>query len=153
MKILRQRGASSSTPAKPDASKVSEQSPVAAGPAQADSAASLDGEDMQDSGALLVDLHAASRAELLTALRTSRSSDIITIDELKTLLCHRSIGMSEAAANEVSNKLKREHGENFTSEQLVNFLIPVCAFTSKSHHGHSTPSYACIHSPPSVPSR
>ena len=78
------------------------------------------------SGALMLDLHGSfERASLLTALRIAFTSEFLTIIELKSLLCGPPVGMNPAAASSVVEQVFAAHGECFTVEQLVAFLVPV----------------------------
>ena len=77
-------------------------------------------------GPLLALHDAFSRGELLTALRLAYSSDSITLDELKSLLCVKGgVGLSEASASVISEQVYSAYGSTFTIEQLVCLLVPV----------------------------
>ena len=80
-----------------------------------------------DSRKPLLDLSngSISRAALLTEMRLARSSDMLTIDDLKELLCERAIGLEQRAATQIGEQMFAAHGASFTLEQLVNFLVPV----------------------------
>jgi len=80
-----------------------------------------------------------SRGDLLVALRLWRGSghgDSLSLAELKSLLLSElGIGMSEAAAVSVVERIYGAHGESVTCEQLVNVLVPLsecCLFEELS---------------------
>lgn len=77
-------------------------------------------------GKPLLDLDGSfERAGLLTALRLAFSSDVLTVVDLKALLCGPPVGMNHVAASSVVEQVYSAHGEAFTVEQLVAFLVPV----------------------------
>ena len=89
------------------------------------SAAAADAEFVPD-GAPMLDLHSSfDRGALLTSLRLARSSDILTMDDIKKLLCDRGIGMSDHAASQVREQLFGAFGASVTMEQLVCLLVPI----------------------------
>ena len=65
------------------------------------------------------------RGGLLTALRLARTSNQLTISELRTLLCERGIGMSDHAAKQIAEQAYFAFGESFSIEQIMTMLIPV----------------------------
>jgi Ca2+-binding EF-hand superfamily protein len=74
----------------------------------------------------MLDLHGSfERASLRKALRLACNTDTIQLEQLKSLLTTKGIGLSEAATSNIAEQIFNAHGASITIEELVTFLVPV----------------------------